>query len=491
MIRALHPGQLSATAEVVVIGSGAGGAVAAAELAAAGIDTILVEAGPHHDPATFDQREDGMMERLYAEGGQMLTHDHGMVVLAGRGLGGSTVHNTALCVPPPPAILERWEREAGLPAGVDTVIATASRVMARLEARLPDATEVNRNNRLLEEGARRLGLPVVHAWHNRSRCSGCGSCILGCAYNRKRNVLFSHLEGAVRGGLRIVTEAPVDRVRPAGAAGFRVLGPGVELSARRVVVAASALGTPALLVRSGLAAHPRVGRSLRLHPFAPVAGDFADPVDAHRGVPQSVFVTERSRYLDGGRGGSLVMAAAAGPGATAAFLPGVGAELLAHAARYRHLAAAGVLVHDETEGRVRPRRGGGERIDYWPGREDRREIVEGVADLARLFFAAGAHRVYLPFRRRPVIEDPDAVSCLRELPFRRYEVALNSVHPQGSVALGRDAARFPVDPEGRLRGVPGLFVADASLFPTSVGVPPQITIMTLATLIAQGMASSR
>lgn len=475
--------------QVAVVGSGAGGSVAAAELAAAGIDTVLLEEGPHHDPATFDQREDSMMDRLYMDGGQRLTADQAIVILQGRGLGGSTVHNTALCVPPPRAILERWEREAGLPAPVPEVERTAAGIMAALEAVVPADDAHNENNRRLLAGARALGLATVVPRHNRSACSGCGYCILGCAYNRKRNVLWSHLESAVARGLRIVTGARADRIVARGRDGFEVRGPGFRARCARVVLAASALGTPVLLRRSGLGPRRLVGASLRIHPFAPVAAVFDGPVDAYRGIPQSVLVTGGARFLEGGRGGHILMAAAAGPAATAAFVPGSGREVSEGMRRYRNLGVAGVLLHDEGAGRVRARRDGRPSIRCWPAGEDEAGLRDGVKTLARLWFAAGARRVLLPYREIPAVGLPEHLGVLDRARFRPYDVILNSVHPQGSVPMGRDAARHPVTPEGEVRGAPGVFVADGSLFPSSVGVPPQVAIMTLATLVARNLAA--
>jgi choline dehydrogenase-like flavoprotein len=481
-------GPLELRARTCVIGSGAGGAVAAAELAAGGVDALLLEEGPHHDPAAFDQREATMMDRLYMEGGQRLTADQAIAIVQGRGLGGSTVHNTALCVPPPRAILERWARLGALPEPLPRIEAVAAEILARAGAAPPDPASVNRNNRLLEDGARRLGLRSEVPLHNRASCSGCGYCILGCAYNRKRHVVFSHLEPAVAVGLRIATGARVDRIRRS-ASGFRLHGPGFVADCDTVVVAASALGTPALLLRSGLGERRLIGRSLRIHPFAPVAAVFDEPVEAWRGIPQSLLVTADARFLDGGEGGWILMAAAAGPAATAAFIPGCGPEVTEGMKRYARLAVAGVLLHDEGAGTVRARRDGLPSVRYWPSEPDRRGLMAGIDRLARLWFAAGARRVLLPFGRLPAVGAPEHLRVLDRIRFRRHDVVLNSVHPQGSVPMGGDPRRHAVTPEGGLRGARGVYVADASIFPTSVGVPPQITIMTLATLIARGLAA--
>jgi choline dehydrogenase-like flavoprotein len=472
----------------VVVGSGPGGAAAARVLAAGGRDVLLLEEGPYHDPSTFDQREATMLPRLYAEGGARTTVDQSVLLMSGRGLGGSSVHNTALCVPPPPAILERFDREGGLPGGRSAVEAAVADVTARFGARPMEAADENRANALLRAGAERLGLAHVTPAHNRERCDRCGFCILGCAYNRKRHAVFAFLEDAVQAGLRIVVGAAVRRVRRC-AAGWRASGPGFVAEARRIVVAASALGTPALLRASGLGG-PRVGRNLRLHPFAPVGALFDDPVDADRGLPQSVLVTGKARFLRGERGGYVLMAAAAPPASTAAMIPGPGSLVREVMRARRGLAAAGVLVHDETPGRVDARRDGLPAVRAFPEGDDVGDLVEGVKLLAELWFAVGARRVLLPFAKLPVVERGADLSALGRLPFRPYDVTLTSVHPQASVPLGR-AASAPVTPAGEVRGAPGVYVADASLFPCSVGVPPQITIAAFAQCVAAGILAEK
>jgi len=263
---------------------------------------------------------------------------------------------------------------------------------------------------------------------------------------------------------------------------------GLRARCRRVVVAASALGTPVLLQRSGLGPARRVGRGLRLHPFAPVVGVYDEPVDAHRGIPQSVLVTGGARFLEGGRGGFVLMGGAAGPGGTASLLPEtVRAAPLMRG--YRHLGMAGVLLHDELSGRVRARRDGLPSVSYWPRGEDATGLLEGIRACARVHFAAGARRVLLPFRTLPEASSEADLRGLARVPLQRHDTVLTSVHPQGTVPLGGDARLAAARPDGGLFGAPGVYVADASLFPTSVGVPPQVTVMALATLVARGLVA--
>jgi choline dehydrogenase-like flavoprotein len=209
-----------------------------------------------------------------------------------------------------------------------------------------------------------------------------------------------------------------------------------------------------------------------------------------------VLLTEKARFLeDGGegRGGYLVLPASAHPATTALFAPGLGLEHFLVMKAYDRLASAGVLLHDETKGTVRPSLVFGAsrpRIRYWPSAEEARELSRGAFELARLWFAAGAETVILPFARAPLVRSPLQLEDLerRQFPFRPHEVTISSVHPQGSVPMGSDEETSAVAPNGALRGADGVYVADASLFPTSLGVPPQITTAALATHVAYEVA---
>ncbi len=479
-------------AEVCVIGTGAGGAAAACALAESGRDVVLLEAGGHHTAADMDQREETMLPRLFQEDGRRGTIDGSIPILQGRAVGGSTTHNTGYVYRTPPGIFERWRREAGfdLPdAEVESLYRDLERAIAVTPCREED---VNALNGIVRRGARALGWRVRRTSHNRApACSGCGYCLLGCAYNRKQSALVTFVPRALAAGARLRADAPVERLERAGS-GWRVRGPGFAIQAERVIVAAGAIDTPLILERSGLAGGSGSvrGRTLRLHPAAPVGASFDEEVVAWRGVPQSVMVEEFATFFETGRGGYLLMPANCTPALTAALLPGVGLEHRAHMRDLRRFASGAVLLHDETCGSVRPRGTGGLRpaIRYWPDAEDLRELLDGVRNLARLFFAAGAKRVLLPFVDcTPIASEAEIAPALargRTLP---HLFALSSVHPQATCPLGARPEQAVVrpdlalhDPAGR-----GVFVGDASAFAGSVGVPPQLTAMLMGRIAAR------
>ncbi|HUG39295.1 MAG TPA: GMC family oxidoreductase N-terminal domain-containing protein [Longimicrobiales bacterium] len=481
------------SAKVCVVGTGAGGAAALARLAEAGVDVVAVEAGGLFTAADATQRELEMLPRLFREAGLRTTADRGIGILQGSGVGGSTLHNTGLVWDPPAGILDRWRAEHHFPYDDDALAPLLRHVRETLEARPIPESGINANNGAIRRGAAALGWRYRVADHNRDVCSGCGYCVLGCAYNRKKNASLTWVPRAVAAGARVVCDAPA--VRLEGRAGERRVicdrvGPGggdggeLVVEAEVVVVAAGALDTPALLLRSGLG-NDRVGRGLRLHPSALVQAEMPAEIRAWRGLPQSVVVDEFADFETDGRGGFLFIALALWPGTMAASTSGLGVAHRSIMRRFPDLASCGVLLHDETEGRVTTARDGRPVARYKPEARDRAELRRGVRALARLFLAAGARTVHLPYDDAPPVTDEAALDdALARARDGVHRIPLGSVHPQGSCPLGGRRSDAACDPEGRLWGEPDVYVADTSLFPGSVGVPPQVTTMALGLAVA-------
>jgi choline dehydrogenase-like flavoprotein len=487
-----HGGPFRERARVVVVGTGAGGSACAKELAEAGLSVIALDSGEHWTADSVDQREETTYPRLYAEGGRRGTRDKSLLVVQGRGIGGSTLHNTGLCFRTPAGILKAWEKDHGLSLDLGPHL---ERVERHLGVRGIRADEVNPMNDAIARGARALGLRHLRANHNREDCEGCGYCVLGCAYDKKQSMGVTYVPRALAAGATLVSDARVERIsRRAGK--WLVRGSlggkwALEVEGEALVLAAGAIDTPNLLLRSGLG-NRLVGRSLRLHPACPVGAIFKETVRAFRGVPQSIIVTEHAPFLEdpAARGGWLFLPAFGHPATTGLLAPGLGLEHWGVMRAYDRLAVCGVMLHDETRGRVRPGWLGIERprIDYWPSPEDQRQLREGVKALGRLWFAAGAEAVVLPFARAPLARSEGDLAGIDGYPFSPHEVALSSVHPQGTCPMGADDRVSVLDPSCEVRGAPGLYVADTSVFPTSVGVPPQITTAALATRTARIIA---
>ncbi|GAA0241980.1 GMC family oxidoreductase [Actinomadura nitritigenes] len=469
------------TADAVVVGSGAAGAMAARELARAGLRVVIVEEGRRFGAADF--RERLPVERfgdLYRDGGATAALGLPPVLLpVGRAVGGSTVVNSGTCYRPPREVVDRWRRQ-----GIDLV--------DRFDALLPEVentlsvarqpTDVlGRNGALALQGAERLGWQAAPLLRNAPGCAGSCQCAVGCPRNAKNGVHLNALPQACSAGARIVCELRVDRLlvergRAAGISGHRPDGSTVQILSPLVIVAAGATETPPLLRRSGLGRHPRLGRGLTLHPATSLAGRFDRPVRSWEGVLQSVGIEQWHRD------GILLEATAAPPGMGTFLLPGTGTRLRAEIEGSSHLATLGAMIADAPSGRVHGTRRSVPVYRLAPA--DHRRLRQAILAMGEVMFAAGASEVLTGLTRHPRAGDP---AELRDIITRTpaSQLHLAAFHPAGTARMGTDPDTSPVDNEGRLRGVAGVRVVDASVLPSCPTVNPQITIMAMALAITE------
>ena len=485
---------LAERAEVCVIGSGGGGAVVAAELASAGHDVVVLEQGHYWTKADFTQREDQMLPRLFEEAGMRQTSDGAIQILQGRNVGGSTVHNLCYAFRTPEPILAMWREEHALPDLTPEALRPSfERVEKNLEVKQILEQQVNALNRRIRSGAEKLGYSGFVTKHNREGCVESGYCILGCSYDAKQSMLITYVPRADAAGARIYANARADRIEIGPGRTKTVVGSVVDQSGRAmgriavkapvVVLAAGAINSPDLWLRSGLPnSNGEVGRNLHLHPSAMVAGFFDESIDAYRGIPQSYYIDQFIDLAREPHSGYVLMPIAGFPVLTAVSLPGFGRE---HARQMRDFAKLGgllVLLHDRSAGRVEAGASPGRpKITYALEPDDRRLIAEGLLHCSEVLFAGGAQRCLVPFLPDALVVGPrDDLRSITQRGVREGEIVLNSTHPQSTLRMGGDAKRSVVGPFGESHEVPGLFVADMSVFPTSLGAPPQITTAALA-----------
>ena len=489
-------GDLDLDVDAVVIGTGAGGSVALRELARAGLNVVGLEQGAWSRSSDFDQREDRMLRLLFEDAGGRATEDMAIRVLQGRGLGGSTVHNTNLCKRTPDAILDLWASKYGV------ADATPRDLLGRFEAIERDlsVSEIpapmrNANNDLLRQGCEALGWKAGPLRHNRVGCVGSGFCELGCAYDAKQNALKVMVPQAVSAGASVYTEVEAVRVlhdgaRVRGVRGVVRDGEGrprasVDIRARVVVLAASAVGSAALARKSDLPdPHGQLGRGLRLHPGAVVAGRFDREVGGWHGIPQSYECTEHLSHEEGSDKRVWIVPAFAHPIGAAAALPGFGAAHMTSMRAYPNLAVLTAMVHDETSGEVTVGGDGRPVIRYEMAPGDRKQLAKGLAACARILLAAGSREVTIPAVPPKRITSIAALEALDFSFVRPHAVPLTAVHPMGTMRMGENAKTSVVRSTGEHHQVRGLFVADGSLFSTSIGGPPQISIYAFALHLA-------
>ncbi|MEA2624310.1 MAG: hypothetical protein QOD06_355 [Candidatus Binatota bacterium] len=490
---------VSLRSDACVIGSGAGGSVVARELAAGGMDVVLIEEGGYWTSRDFTQLEEEMYPRLYRERGTRPTSDFSVLVSQGRALGGSTLVSFCLCFRPPSPVLSSWAERTGIealaPAGF---LPAVERVERSLPVRRMGADHLNANNRILKTGGERLGLRGRFLDHNRTDCLGCGYCALGCAYDRKNDAIVTYLADASHRGARILPWARADRVLYEGREARGVVGRflrsrtgarrSFRVDARVVVIAGGALESPMLWLRSSLP-NPGgvVGRHLRLNPYVVVAGIFDERVATWEGVPQSWVVDE---FLDPVRfpqGGLLFFSASAQPIACAGLLPGFGWEHRRGMHDVSRMAMIAVFLNDRAEGHVSLGRRGEAVIRYELGGDDQVEVKRGLRLASEMLFAAGAERVVLPYNDLVELAKPEDARVIDERGIFANDPLFLSFHPQGTLRIGAVPRRSVVGRGGESHEVRGLYVADASVLPGAVGVPPQVSIMAFATETARAI----
>jgi choline dehydrogenase-like flavoprotein len=488
-VRTPVPGEVI-EADVCVVGSGAGGGVAAAILAAAGRRVVVLERAAHATERDFGGPELEGLAKLFLDRGLTATDDRWISIRAGSAVGGGTVVNWSSSIRLPDVVREEWRA-----AGIDDLDPAYDAVEAEIDVTSAES-EPNGPNAALARGLDALGLPRQVIPRNVRGCTECGPCAVGCRSGAKRSGLRTYLAAACADGASILdrTEARRILVRDGRVEGVVAAVPGGEITvrARHVALAGGALLSPVLLQRSGIA-DGVAGRTLRMHPVTAVAGVHPQRIDAWSGVPQSVM-SDAFAEIDGVHG-FRIEAAPMHPGIVGTALPWwSGPQHAASLARAAHTAAFIAIVRDRTPGRIDVDRDGAPRIRYGVGVPERRLLLRAMLELARLQEAAGAGRIFTlhtpPLEREPGGSTADLLAGIERRGVAPNRVLLFTAHQMSSCRIGTDARDSTADPDGRVRGVDGLWVTDASAFPTSSGVNPMLTILALSRRTALRMAAS-
>ncbi len=474
--------------DYVVVGSGAAGATAALVLAEAGHEVVVLEEGPE---VRDEDRGLGPTEsflRLFRDKGTQVAMGRSVIpVLQGRCLGGTTVVNGAIVWRLPEDAYARSFGAAGASAAIP--LGALEERMDRIERDLFVAPAPDRllggNGTLMRDGAKKLGWQGHPIRRNVLNCQGSGRCLEACPTHRKQSMEVTYLPRAAKLGARILPGHEVDRVemrgtRATGVVGRRADGAPFRVAARfGVVLAASAVQTPCILLRSGVGPRDHVGQHFRAHPGTAVAGVYDEPVRLWEGATQSYEIDEfrQEGFKMEVVGLPLELAGVR--------LPGMGPDFQRSVADYPHMAVWGVQVRAEAEGSVAPARGR-TAISYTPLRQDMERFREGVRRLAEMHFAAGALRVYPGVHGGPeVLTSADELPLLDALPLDPRGWSIIASHVFSSARMGADARSGAVGFDGAVHGTSGLWVLDAAALPTNLGVNPQHTIMATAMLLAE------
>ncbi len=493
-----HRRPLQLKADAVIVGSGAGGAVAARELARAGLSVVVLEEGDWVKPAEYGQLTPVQtMRRCWRESGLSAAVALGetpfISVLQGRCVGGSSVLTGGVCFRIPDEVLHHWSRDMGLnslaPESFDAYFGEVEEAV-HVET-VPDSMR-SRSTELFVEGAAKLGVEMKSIRRNTRGCHGASRCNFGCPHGAKMSVDVSYLPEACRRGALVVSDAIVERVDVSGGVARGVRGrlldeegsPGVpfEVHAKVVVVACGSLHTPLLLRASGFTSK-HLGRHMTLHPGVRVSAVFDEVLDGWDGALQSVYSDQFASE------GITLISVYPPPSILTAAFPGIGPRHRENVGKMPRVAVFGAMIHDEGGGRVRRWFGREPLVTYRMAAEDRPRLLRAMEIVARMGFAAGAREIAMPIFGLDPLRSERELDALVARPPAMHRIECTAYHPLGTARMSADARAGVVRENGETWQVENLFVADGSVLPTSIGVNSQLGIMALSTKIARAVAA--
>jgi choline dehydrogenase-like flavoprotein len=503
------------TCDVAIIGSGAGAGITAELLTQAGLRVVIVEEGPLKSSSDFNQKESEAYPQLYQESAARKTEDKAITILQGRCVGGSTTVNWTSSFRTPAATLQFWQDRFGLK---DYTTDALSPYFEQAERRLnigPWLTPPNENNDLLRRGAAKLGIPAQAIARNVKGCWNLGSCGMGCPTNAKQSMLVTTIPAALDKGAQLLVETRAERFEFAGGLkngqikallcsfGVSNTAPdqpiharvAIKIIAKHYVLAGGAINSPALLLRSGAPdPHGHLGKRTFLHPVVMSSGVFEQKVQAWQGAPQTIYTDHflDTQAIDGPIGYKLE-APPLHPVIFASTVPGMGQSQhdLLKAFPHNHTLLA--LMRDgfhaqSPGGNVKLRSDGSPVLDY--------PLTDYVMDGARrallsmmeIQFAAGATKV-LPLHEMayPYTTWTDAKNAVNALPMKPLLTKIVSAHVMGGCALAAAENQGVTRPDGVHWQIGNLSIHDGSLFPTSIGANPQLSIYGVVNRLAQGL----
>ena len=496
------------TPDVCVIGSGAGGAVAAAKFAAAGKSVVVLEEGGYFTKKDFTMREGEMSPKLYQDRGSRATSDLSMIILQGRTVGGTTTVNLGSSLRTPGPVLDYWKKSYGVQGfTLWDLEAPFDEVEDRLNIHPVMEGDVNVNNQVLLEGAQKLNLEYSLLKRNVGRCMGLGMCSLGCPINAKRSMHLTYLQDAVSNDALIFANCSVKRLVPDGGRIVEVQGVflnepedasvGPRISAlphkvsvrpKVVVLAGGAINSPGLLLRSKLRdLYLRTGKHTFFHPILITTGIFDRPIRSYEGIPQTVAV---KRAPEGSRMGYAIYTLAVHPRQAATGMAGFGFH---HRKIMKEISNLNVLIGHIIDGFDRSEQGGtvsitkegGLKIDYAYTPQFWATAKVMMKEMAQIQFAAGAREVVTGHEEPIHLFSEKELYKIQDASFEPLKVFMATAHQMGGCAIGRDSSVSVVNSDLRHWQYENLYVIDGSIFPTSVSVNPQETICAFATLASQ------
>jgi choline dehydrogenase-like flavoprotein len=495
------------TVDVCIVGSGAAGAVLAKELVESGKRVVLLERGGYHEGKDMNQRDADMIPLLWKNCGFNFDDNLRIAIAQGCCLGGSTIINDAVCFDTPLRVQEEWKK-LGVNFTQDEWSTHINRVNSILHVSEVTEDELSRNNKMLREGAIRLALKDHRKNHrNCINCMQCGFCHLGCHYETKQNVLVTYIHHALQqdnSRMKVYCNCHIDTIDHKdgkvdgiegdfenidGKKAYRI-----RVNAKIVIISVGAIASTKLLLKNGIS-QSTAGNGLCLHPGIQVLGDFDYEVKGNEGIPMAYTVhdfgvsrkTDESIRNSNYDGSEFLLESIFLP-LTQFSIALSGSGIMKHRdliQRFNNYAMAGIVVRDRNLGRVSLTSTGRASVHYEPGEKELKAIAKGVELLAKMWFALGANKIIVPHRGLSSIDREEDITKIKDcITNDPKNLLLGSAHPQSGNKIGENPDDSVVDSDCMVHGFKNLFVCDASVFPTAVGVNPQISVMTVASIIA-------
>lgn len=486
--------------QVCIIGSGAGGAMAAAKLASQGIEVLVIEEGPNAQKEHFTQDEQTLVKEYYRLGGALATDDMSYRILQGRVLGGSTTINWMNCFRTPDDVLEEWATDFGLEEYLPEHLSTHFDALERrMNIHTVPDTDHSPQNQIILKGAQALGIHAAACRNNSKDCIGCGKCGLGCYYDAKMDMRLTYLSDADNAGARVITRLRADKIEYESENAQRIRasittgknqGKGIIINTKKTILAASTIYSPLLIQASNLNKNGFSGKYLHLHPVAATAGIYEKEIFPTYGIPMSAYSHE---YKDIHNGYGFwqevpdLEVFLAGVNT-----PGHGALRRSLLQQINNLGAIISLVRDgaskQSNGQVKWKRGFNSQngritfkkvpsIRYKIDPLDMQHLLLAVENAIEIHLAAGASEVIPYHSSMSRIRNKSDLQEFLQLPMGANYLSTFSAHPTGTNRMGKDEKRSVVNQELQIHGKPGVYVMDASVLPTAPGVNPMETIL--------------
>ncbi len=476
------------SADVCVIGSGAGGAVAAYELAAAGFSVIIVEEGGYYTTRDYDGKPLNNLKTMWRDGGSTVTFGIPPISLpTGKCVGGTTAINSATCFRTPEHIIAQWKNNLHVDMEYDRIVPHFEKVEKMINVTELSWDVLGNCAKIVKRGADALGLHCKPLKHNVRNCKGCGTCQFGCVEGAKQSTEISYIPKALQHDALLLTHCKAEKIVFKGARAVSVectvIAPHNKriahctVKSKIVISACGTMFTPLLLKNSGIR-NTHIGKHLQLHPCSRVVALMDEEVNGWIGVSQGAYIDD---FADEG---IMLEGIFVHPSILTASLPGIGKSFFELAQQFPNIAAFGVMVHDTTEGFVfsslhMP------LAWYMMNAHDIHTLKNGIAYCAEIFLAAGARKVFTPIVPFSVIESMEKITQLKAATLKRGHIPeVFAFHPLGTCRMAGNSNLGVVNSAGKCYGTENLYIADGSIVPTSLGVNPQLTIMALATKIS-------